>query len=166
MLRDISHSPSLWKASRSNPRPSFLNCTQNDATSVPFCLTTIYYYFVLILGLKSILNVLYRSFILWRSGDIDIHFLKIFYSLSNQISFFSILSNFFLTKMTCATNDLYFYNPHHSNFLTLFKNIFSFFLSFTFLLSIHSFVHCCFLHIFYFLYFLHSNVCFISRVNE
>ena len=127
MLRDISHSPSLWKASRSNPRPSFLNCTQNDATSVPFCLTTIYYYFVLILGLKSILNVLYRSFILWRSGDITSIF-KDF--LSNQISFvFPFCPTFFLTKMTCATNDLYFYNPHHSNFLTLFKNIFfSFFL--------------------------------------
>ena len=136
MLRDISHSPSLWKASRSNPRPSFLNCTQNDATSVPFCLTTIYYYFVLILGLKSILNVLYRSFILWRSGDIDIHFLKIFYSLSNQISFFSILSNFFWQKWH-VPQMIYTFTTHIIPIFLLYSKIFflSFFLLLFFILK-------------------------------
>ena len=30
------HSPSLQKASHSNPRPIFSNCMQNDVTLVPF----------------------------------------------------------------------------------------------------------------------------------
>ena len=29
-----------WKASGNNPFPTFSNCTQNDVTLVPFCLTT------------------------------------------------------------------------------------------------------------------------------
>ena len=32
--------PSLWKASRSDLQPTFLNCTHNYVTSVLFCLTT------------------------------------------------------------------------------------------------------------------------------
>ena len=49
LFRLTKHSPSLQKASRSNPCPTFSNCTQNDVTSVPFCLTnfrkyTIVYY--------------------------------------------------------------------------------------------------------------------------
>ena len=35
-----THSPSLWQASRSNPRHNFSNCMQNDVTLVSFCLTT------------------------------------------------------------------------------------------------------------------------------
>ena len=35
-----THSPSLLKASRSNLHPTFLKSTQNDVTSVSFCLTT------------------------------------------------------------------------------------------------------------------------------
>ena len=34
------HSPSLWLASPSNPRPSFSKCTQRDVTSVSFSLMT------------------------------------------------------------------------------------------------------------------------------
>ena len=34
------HSPSLWRASCSNPRPYFSNCLQNDVMSVHRCLTT------------------------------------------------------------------------------------------------------------------------------
>ena len=34
------HSPSLRKASRSNPPPIFSNCTQNYITLVPLCLAT------------------------------------------------------------------------------------------------------------------------------
>ena len=34
------HSPSLQKASRSNPHPTFLNCMQSDVMSVSFCLLT------------------------------------------------------------------------------------------------------------------------------
>ena len=34
------HSPSLQKASRSNPHPIFSNCTQNDVMSVHICLMT------------------------------------------------------------------------------------------------------------------------------
>ena len=49
LFRLTTHSPSLQKASRSNPCPTFSNCTQNDVTSVLFCLTnfrknTIVYY--------------------------------------------------------------------------------------------------------------------------
>ena len=34
------NSPSLQKASRSNPHPTFSNCRRNDVTSVWLCLTT------------------------------------------------------------------------------------------------------------------------------
>ena len=40
LFRLTMHSPSLQKASCSNPRPTFSNCVQSDVTSVLFCLMT------------------------------------------------------------------------------------------------------------------------------
>ena len=40
LFKLTTRSPSVWKAHRSNPRPNFLNCMQNEVTLVSFCLTT------------------------------------------------------------------------------------------------------------------------------
>ena len=51
-FKQTTHSPSLQKASRNNPRPHFLNWMKNDVTSVRLCLssfckkTIVYYYTV------------------------------------------------------------------------------------------------------------------------
>ena len=66
LFQITTHSPSLWKASRSNPCPIFSNSTQNDVTSVSVCLTTFYkksivYYWHSNSWFQAMLNINSRS---------------------------------------------------------------------------------------------------------